>query len=159
MDAITLLKQQHQEVDMLFQRLQHGGEDEKIQLLGQLAEKLTIHAELEERHFYPFAMRMGIQDMVDHSLHEHAQVKGLIAEILQLKRHDPRLAQDIQQLQQSVQAHVKEEEETLFPRLMSLATQDDLRNVAIEMRATMDAMSDQELLKIAESHGSPMESL
>jgi hemerythrin superfamily protein len=158
MDAIAMLKQQHQEVDMLFQRIQQAGEDEKIQLLGQLAEKLTIHAELEERHFYPFAMRMGIQDMVDHSLQEHAEVKGLIAEILQLKRHDPRIDQDVQKLQQSVQAHVKKEEETLFPRLMGLVSGEDLGNVGIEMKATMDAMSNQELLKMAESHGSHMES-
>jgi hemerythrin superfamily protein len=156
MDALAMLKQQHQEVDMLFQRIRQGGEDEKIQLLGQLAEKLTIHAEIEERHFYPFAQRMGIQDMVDNSLREHAQVKQLIAEILQLKRHDPRIDQNIQQLQQSVQSHVQVEENTLFPRLMSVASEDDLRNVGMEMQQTMDTLSSQELLKMAEHQGSPM---
>jgi hemerythrin superfamily protein len=154
MDALTMLKQQHQEVDELFDRLQQADESEKITLMGQLSEKLTLHAMIEERHFYPFCMRMGIQDMVDHSLQEHAEVKQLISEILQMKRHDPRIDSSVQRLMMSVQAHVKEEENTLFPRLMSVASEEDLRSVGMEMQRTMDELSQQELLKLAENEGS-----
>ncbi|MDY7227981.1 hemerythrin domain-containing protein [Hyalangium rubrum] len=154
MDALALLKQQHQEVDVLFERIRQCGEEEKILLLGKISEKLTIHAQIEERHFYPFARRMGIQDMVDHSLQEHAQVKQLIAEILQLKRHDPRIEQNVQKLQSSVQEHVKEEENTLFPRVSSVASTEDLMSVGMEMQRTMEELSQQELLKMAENQGS-----
>jgi hemerythrin superfamily protein len=153
MDAIALLKQQHREVDALFERIAQAGEDEKILLLGKLAEQLTIHAQLEERHFYPFAQRMGIQDMVDQAFQEHAQVKQMIAELLQLKRHDPRVEQNVQLLQQSVQSHVREEENSLFPRLMSLASQEDLMSVGQEMQSTMEELSRQELLAMAENQG------
>lgn len=156
MDALALLKQQHQEVDMLFDRLRQAGEEEKILLLGKLSEKLTIHTQLEEQHFYPFAQRMGIQDMVHHSLQEHAQVKQLIAELLQLKRHDPRIDQTVRQLQQSVQSHVKEEEEVLFPRLSSVASEEDLSSVGMQMQRTMEELTQQELLKMAEQQGSTM---
>lgn len=154
MDAIAMLKQQHQEVDELFDRIQQADADERITLLGQISEKLTLHATIEERHFYPFCMRMGIQDMVDHSLQEHAEVKQLIADILQMKRHDPRLMQDTMKLMKSVKEHVKEEENMLFPRLMSVASEGDLGTVAMEMQRTMDEMSQQELLKMAEHEGS-----
>jgi hemerythrin superfamily protein len=154
MDALTMLKQQHQEVDELFDRIQHADESEKITLMGQISEKLTLHAMIEERHFYPFCMRMGIQDMVDHSLQEHAEVKQLIATILQMKRHDPMIDQNVHKLMISVQSHVKEEENTLFPRLMSVASEEDLRSVGMEMQRTMDEMSQQELLKLAEHEGS-----
>jgi hemerythrin superfamily protein len=154
MDALTMLKQQHREVDELFDRIQHADESEKITLMGQISEKLTLHAMIEERHFYPFCMRMGIQDMVDHSLKEHAEVKQLISEILQMKRHDPMIDQSVHKLMTSVQSHVKEEENTLFPRLMSVASQEDLRSVGMEMQQTMDEMSQQELLKLAEHEGS-----
>ncbi|WP_224370088.1 hemerythrin domain-containing protein [Hyalangium versicolor] len=154
MDALAMLKQQHQEVDELFDRIQRCDEEERITLLGQISERLTMHAEIEERHFYPFARRMGIQDMVDHSLQEHAEVKQLIAEILQLKRHDPRLMQDAMKLMQSVKSHVKEEEDLLFPRVVSLASRDDLMNLGMEMQRTMDELSRQELLKMAEHEGS-----
>lgn len=154
MDALTMLKQQHQEVDELFDRMQQAGESEKITLMGQISEKLTLHALIEERHFYPFCIRMGIQDMVDHSLQEHAEVKQLIADILQTKRHDPRIDPSVQKLMMSVQAHVKEEENTLFPRLMSVASEEEIRSVGMEMQRTMDEMSQQELLKLAEHEGS-----
>lgn len=154
MDAIAMLKQQHREVDELFDRIQKADADERVTLLGQISEKLTLHATIEERHFYPFCMRMGIQDMVDTSLQEHAEVKQLIADILQMKRHDPSLEQDTMKLMTSVQEHVKEEENTLFPRLMSVASEEDLANVAIEMQRTMEELSQQELLKLAEHEGS-----
>jgi hemerythrin superfamily protein len=154
MDALAMLKQQHQEVEELFVRIQELDENECITLLGQISEKLTLHAELEERHFYPFARRMGIQDMVDHSVQEHAEVKHLIAEILQLKRSDPLIMQDAMKLMNAVRAHVKEEENTLFPRLMSVASQEDLMNLGMEMQRTMDELSHQELLKMAEHEGS-----
>jgi hemerythrin superfamily protein len=154
MDALTMLKQQHQEVDELFDRMQQADESEKITLMGQIAEKLTLHAMIEEQHFYPFCMRMGIQDMVDHSLQEHAEVKQLISEILQMKRHNPLIDPSVQKLMMSVQSHVKEEENTLFPRLMSVASEEDLRSVGMEMQRTMDELSQQELLKLAEHEGS-----
>jgi hemerythrin superfamily protein len=154
MDALTMLKQQHQEVDELFGRFEQASETEKITLMGQISERLTLHAMIEERHFYPFCMRMGIQDMVDHSMEEHAEVKQLISEILQMKRHDPLIDQNMHRLMMSVQAHVKEEENTLFPRLMSVASREDLMSVGMEMQGTMDKMSQQELLKLAEHEGS-----
>jgi hemerythrin superfamily protein len=154
MDALTMLKQQHQEVDELFDRIEQTDESERITLMGQISEKLTLHAMIEERHFYPFCMRMGIQDMVDHSMKEHAEVKQLIAELLQLKRHDPLIDQSVRKLMMSVRAHVKEEENTLFPRLTSVASAEDLRSVGMEMQRTMDEMSQQELLKLAEHEGS-----
>jgi hemerythrin superfamily protein len=153
MDAIAMLKQQHREVDSLFESIRTASEDEKILLLGKLSEQLTIHAQLEERHVYPFAQRVGIQDMVDHALEEHAKVKQLIAEILSLKRHDPRVDENIQMLQQSVQAHVAEEESAFFPRLASLTQPDDLMNLGMEMQRTMEELSQQELLAMAESQG------
>jgi hemerythrin superfamily protein len=156
MDALAMLKQQHREVDELFDRIEQAESDEKITLLGQISEKLTIHATIEERHFYPFCMRMGIQDMVDESLQDHAQVRQLIADILQMKRSDPRLDQEAHQLMMSVQAHVKEEENTLFPRLMSVAEEEDLRTLGMEMQRTTDELSQQELLKMAEHEGSTL---
>jgi hemerythrin superfamily protein len=156
MDAIAMLKMQHQEVNELFDRIQHASADEKIILLGQISERLTLHATIEERHFYPFCMRMGIQDMVDHSMQEHAEVKQMISEILQMKRHDPHIDQTLHRLMMSVQSHVQEEETSLFPRLMSIAAEEDLRDVGMEMQRTMDELSQQELLKMAEHEGSTL---
>lgn len=153
MDAIEMLTQQHREVDELFERIERSDGDERIQLIGRVCERLTLHTQIEERHFYPFAQSAGIQDLVDHSLEEHGEAKQLISQLLQLKRNDPRVVQLCGQLKDSVQHHVKEEENTFFPRLKSLASVDDLRAVADEMQRTMDELSKQELLKMAEHEG------
>lgn len=154
MEALTMLKQQHQEVDELFDRIQMADESEKVTLMGQISEKLTLHMMIEERHFYPFCMRMGIQDMVDQSIKEHAEIKQLISELLQMKRNDPMIEQSMRKLMMSVRSHMNEEESTLFPRLMSIASEESLRGVGMEMERTMDEMSQQELLKLAEHEGS-----
>jgi hemerythrin superfamily protein len=156
MNAIDLLKLQHREVDVLFMQATKAGLDEKVTLLGQIAEKLTLHAQIEEQHLYPFARRMGIQDMVDHSLQEHAEAKRLVADLLQSKRHDPKLEQELMQLQQSVKHHVQEEEEKLFPRLMELASMDDLERLGEQLQQSADALMNQELLRMAEQEGSAL---
>jgi hemerythrin superfamily protein len=156
MDAIKMLTQQHREVDDLFERILSSTGDEKIRLLGLVCERLTIHAEIEERHFYPFARSAGIQDLVDHSIEEHAEVKQMISELLQVKRNDPRIDTLCKQLMTSVQQHVKEEESTFFPRLSSVVAQDDLIRVAEEMQRTADDLAKQELLKMAEQAGADM---
>lgn len=156
MNAIDLLKLQHREVDVLFMRATQAAADEKIMLLGQIAEKLTLHAQIEEQHMYPFAQRMGIQDMVDHALEEHAQAKRLIADLLQSKRNDPKLEQELMQLMQSVQHHVKEEEEKLFPRLASVASEEDLAQLGDTLQQATDELMNQELLRMAENEGSAL---
>lgn len=153
MNAIDLLKQQHREVDVLFERAARAKPGEKIGLLGQLAEKLTLHARIEEQHFYPFARSKGIQDMVDHSLQEHAEAKRLIANLLQSKRNDPKLDSALARLQQSVQQHVKEEEEKLFPRLIGVASAEELDGLGDTLQQSADELSNQELLQMAESEG------
>jgi hemerythrin superfamily protein len=156
MNAIELLTQQHREVDELFLKATKASPDEKVSLLGRLAEKLTIHAHIEEQHFYPFARRMGIQDLVDHSLQEHMEAKRLLADLLQSKRNDPKLDSELLQLQQSVKHHVKEEEEKFFPRLASIAPAGELDVLGDTLQQAVEELSGQELLRMAEHEGSTL---
>ena len=56
----------------------------------------------------------------------------------------------------SVRQHVKEEENTFFPRLGSVVSQEDLIRVAEEMQATADDLAKQVLLMMAELAGADM---
>lgn len=156
MNAIDLLKQQHREVDALFLKAIQADVDGKVTLLGQLAEKLTIHAHIEEQHFYPFAQRMGIQDLVDHSLQEHMEAKRLLADLLQSKRNDPKLQDELLRLQKSVKHHVREEEEKLFPRLAELAPVEELERMGDTLEQAAVDLSKEELLRMAEHEGSAL---
>ncbi|MFL5356887.1 hemerythrin domain-containing protein [Archangium sp.] len=155
MSAIELLKQQHREVDDLFQRLKASGGDERISLLGKVAEALTIHAALEEQFFYPFAREQGVDGLIDESFQDHAEVKQLISEILQVKQTDPRLGELCGRLERMVTEHVSHEETTLMPKVEAVANTGDLVSMRDDMQRAIDAWRNRELLRMAEHQESP----
>jgi hemerythrin superfamily protein len=156
MDAIDLLKQQHREVDGLFERIEREaleGEPRAL-LLARIAEKLTIHAQIEEQHFYPFARSAGIQDLVEHSTEEHAKVKKMLADMLRTRQDDPKLGALCQELKTNVQHHVQEEETKLFPQLQSVVSRDQLDDVGERMHDAAQRLAQKDVLTMAETHGS-----
>ncbi|QRK09085.1 hemerythrin domain-containing protein [Archangium violaceum] len=155
MSAIDLLKQQHREVDDLFLRIKSSEGDERISLLGKVAEALTIHAALEEQFFYPFAREQGVDGIIDESFKDHAEVKHLISEILQVKQTDPRLNELCGRLERMVTEHVSHEERTLMPKVESLANREDLVSMRDGMLQAIDNWRNSELLRMAEHQESP----
>ncbi|MFY0525417.1 hemerythrin domain-containing protein [Archangium gephyra] len=150
MSAIELLKQQHREVDGLFQRIKSTTGDERIALLGKVAEALTIHAALEEQYFYPFARQQGVDGLIDESFQDHAEVKRLLSEILQMKQTDPGLEGLCLRLERMVTEHVSQEESALLPKVQSLANEEDLDSMREDMQQAIDQWRNTELLRMAE---------
>lgn len=155
MSAIELLKQQHREVDDLFQRIRSSEGDERISLLGKVAEALTIHAALEEQFFYPFAREQGVDGIIDESFQDHAEVKRLISEILQVKQTDPRLGELCGRLERMVTEHVSHEESRLMPKVEAVADADELVSMRDDMQQAIDSWRNRELLRMAEDQESP----
>ncbi|AKJ00975.1 hemerythrin HHE cation binding domain-containing protein [Archangium gephyra] len=155
MSAIELLKQQHREVDGLFQRIKSTTGDERISLLGQVAEALTIHAALEEQYFYPFARQQGVDGLIDESFQDHAEVKQLLSEILQVKQTDPRLDELCLRLERMVTEHVSQEESALLPKVQAVANEDELVSMRDDMQQAIDNWRNKELLRMAEHQESP----
>ena len=155
MSAIELLKQQHREVDGLFQRIKVANGDERISLLGQVAEALTIHAALEEHFFYPFAREQGVEGLIDESFQDHAEVKQLISEILQVKQTDPRLNELCLRLERLVTEHVSQEESSLLPTVQARANPEELLSMRAEMQEAINSWRNRELLRMAEHQESP----
>lgn len=155
MSAIELLKQQHREVDGLFQRIKSTTGDERISLLGQVAEALTIHAALEEQYFYPFARQQGVDGLIDESFQDHAEVKQLLSEILQVKQTDPRLDELCLRLERMVTEHVGQEESALLPKVQAVANEDELVSMRDDMQQAIDNWRNKELLRMAEHQESP----
>jgi hemerythrin superfamily protein len=153
--AIELLKQQHREVDELFQRIKSTTGDERISLLGKVAEALTIHAALEEQYFYPFARQQGVDGLIDESFQDHAEVKQLISEILQVKQTDPRLDGLCLRLERMVTEHVSQEESALLPKVQAMVNEEDLVSMRDDMQQAIDNWRNTELLRMAEHQESP----
>jgi hemerythrin superfamily protein len=150
--AIEFLKRQHREVEQLFEQLKVSDDErERVQLLGRLAEALTLHAVLEERHFYPLCRRAGLEEEANRSVEEHAQVKALVARTLQHTRRDPQLLPTVERLQEAVEAHVEEEETELFPKVEAGADEDALQQVGDELEADMPGLRESNLLEEADA--------
>src|ERR1700761_974241 len=80
--AVTLLKQDHREVEGWFDEYEQLEDDgEKLELFGRIALALKVHTAIEEEIFYPEERGDVEEDMLDEAYVEHDGAKKLIAEI------------------------------------------------------------------------------
>ena len=83
MDALELLKQDHQAVKDLFDQIDDAEDSkQRKKLFDQIDTQLNIHAHIEETVFYPEMQKIDeLKDMVEEALEEHQEVKTLLEEI------------------------------------------------------------------------------
>jgi hemerythrin superfamily protein len=118
-DAIALLEADHQRVETLFREFQASKADQatKLDMAQIICMELTMHSTLEEELFYPaFAKASGDQQLVQHALEEHQQVKDLIAQVPQSQNLDT----VVTQIATNMLKHIEEERRDLFPKTQSL---------------------------------------
>jgi len=131
MDAIALLKGEHDEVEKLFKRFEALGpraKKSKADIAERVITALSQHAVIEEEVLYPAArerMPEG-QDLVLEALEEHHVAKWLLSEIDGMTPDDERFAAKFAVLTENVRHHVKEEEGELFPKLRKAFSKKEL---------------------------------
>jgi hemerythrin-like domain-containing protein len=127
-EPIALLMSQHREVEDLFSKIESAGDKaftSKKKLFATLAEKLTLHMKLEESIFYPAAMKVD-DDAVVEAREEHANVKTMIRKIAAIEPSDETFTAKVKVLKELVEHHVEEEESTLFPECKKSFEEEDL---------------------------------
>jgi hemerythrin superfamily protein len=138
MNAIKLLKQQHREVEVLFKQLEKAKSARpRLKAFEQIADKLAVHATIEEKLFYPSVKRRQTEEILLEAVEEHLGVKRVIADLLDLEADDPTFEAKIKVLKDLVEHHVEEEEETLFPKVAKLLDDDELEAIGDEMADAM----------------------
>jgi hemerythrin superfamily protein len=136
-NAIELLESQHREVDELFEQISETEDDEEVeQLFVQLADKLAMHAKIEELHFYPAVKAARTEDILLESLEEHLGIKRALADLIDMDPADETFDAKVKVLQELVEHHVEEEESDLFPKVRKILSADQLTALAQEMAAT-----------------------
>lgn len=136
MDAIKLLILQHKEVDALFEEFESAGERpsaKKFKIFSVIAEKLKMHAHIEEVIFYP-AIKKIDESLVLESYEEHDVVKNLIAKGQKNGAADKSFIAIVTVLKEVVRHHVKEEENDLFPECKSRLKSDTLELLGKKMQ-------------------------
>ena len=119
-DWFAALKADHQLVDGLFTLLERTAEGEtgKRQLLiSKIAYALAKHQFEEEHVVYPTLLDGGPAETPRHLDAEHFEMKSFVHELLVLPKDDPQWLKKAAALRRLIQAHVREEEQIVFPRL------------------------------------------
>jgi hemerythrin superfamily protein len=138
MDAITMLRDDHRNVEKIFKRFEKAGReayDERRALVTTMTEELTAHTLAEEQAFYP-AVREAlpeVDDTVLESLEEHHVVKVTLTELAGMDPQDERFTAKVTVLMESVRHHVEEEENELFPEVRKAIGRKALQDLATAM--------------------------
>jgi hemerythrin-like domain-containing protein len=146
-DCILMLEQQHRQVERTFEELmqlcEDGGEDVRPKLL-ELADLITSHAIIEERHFYPRVRAAQTEDLIADSYHDHDDVKNVVLHILDAGPEDDEFLAKVEELQGLIEAHVMEEEQQLFPQVRKMLSSEDLQSMTEQMLDTMRELDREE---------------
>lgn len=138
-DAIEILTSQHREVDALFEELEKAGDrahKTKQKLAQKIAEKLTAHARLEEKHFYP-AAKEADEALVAEAAEEHFGVKNMLQRLAKAKPGSEEFDARVTVLKELVEHHVKEEEQDLFPKCREALGAEKLTAMGIAIAQAM----------------------
>jgi hypothetical protein len=111
-DAITLLKNDHREVEKLFKEFEKAkGDGRKQKLAHQICLELIVHSELEETIFYPACEGIVEEDELKEGYVEHDAAKLMIAEIIANEGGDDEFFDTkVHVLQEEIEHHIEEEE-------------------------------------------------
>ncbi len=132
MDCLDLLIADHNRFRGTFARFQSAHESENVaemsSLFNLLAQDLVIHTTIEEEVFYPAAHDLSeeIGETIDEGLEEHHVADVLVEEMKALTPGGDAWVAKGMVLIESVEHHIDEEEQELFPSVRS-ATDADFR--------------------------------
>jgi hemerythrin superfamily protein len=138
MDALELLKNDHQKVKELFKQAESNGDETKQRrLFDQIKTELETHTRIEESVFYPAVQKHEeLKDMVLESLEEHKQVKTLLREMENLASNSEKFEPKLKVLMENVEHHAEEEEEgKMFPKIRKLFSRSDLEALGEELES------------------------
>jgi hemerythrin-like domain-containing protein len=143
MDAIKYLKQQHRELDGLFDDFENasdGAKKTKLQLCRKVCDLLAVHAAVEEKIFYPAAKYAETEEMLQEAVEEHLSVKRIIADLVELDEIDDQAEAKMSVLKEQKKHHVEEEEKELFPKAKKQLGADQLQELGEEMEKMADEL-------------------
>src|SRR2546427_2316758 len=135
MDAIELLKQDHKKVEKLFTEMEK--KEARQKLFPELDRELSVHAEIEEKIFYPATKEAEpTRDLVLESIEEHKQIKMVLSDLEKADMNTDTWLAGLKVLMEDVQHHVGEEEKELFPKVKSkVLSKDQLDDLGARMEA------------------------
>jgi hemerythrin superfamily protein len=114
------LKTEHRLTLKIFDAIEKTGarqEKKRAVLLVQLQHALGKHAFEEENVVYPAMRDHGQVEEADRLVHDHGYVKQYLFDLSELSPGNPEWIKKVRAFRSELEAHIRIEEEELFPRL------------------------------------------
>jgi hemerythrin superfamily protein len=134
MNAIELLKTDHDKVDRLFQKVKATGEDEHKELFEKIKAELEVHTHIEEKIFYPrLRQEEELEDITLEGIEEHHQAKMFLRELSSLSDDSEKFEPKLKVLMEDITHHVQEEEGQMFPKVEKVINSAELEELGKRM--------------------------
>lgn len=134
MHVFSLLHEDHENVALIFKKIDSMKSQETAQtheqLFKELSTELELHAKVEEDIVYPVFKKHGeTRQIVEESVREHKEIDRLLSELKGMRPDDQKWMGKLDELQGKVEHHVKEEEEQLFPQGRKIVSEDQAQQL------------------------------
>lgn len=118
MNALELLKNDHDKVEELFEKVKANEDGDNTATFEKIKAELDVHAHIEETIFYPHLLKNGDEDLqkiVNEGIEEHRQMKMFLKELDNLTGDGDKFKAKLKVLIEDTEHHVEEEEGEMFP--------------------------------------------
>jgi hypothetical protein len=138
MDAIQLLKQEHETAKKMFAQIREARGEQRGQLWTKLKPELKVHETMEETALYrPIAQEARadeqLKDWQEHHHEEVAELESLIQEISESDPTDEEWMEKIEELEETLEHHIEEEEGDIWPRIQEVWDRSKLEQAGQQM--------------------------
>ncbi len=140
MNIYKVLSDDHEKVRMLLTELvglNDKDTERRSELIAEIRDELIPHVRAEEAVFYN-SLRMidASKSMAMHGYAEHLEAEGMFRALQAMDKLDTSWKSTAQKLKQSIEHHIREEENEMFNAAKQLFTEEE----AVAMAETFEAM-------------------
>jgi hemerythrin-like domain-containing protein len=139
MDAITLLKRDHDKVKGILAELEPTTEratKTRTELFARLKSELTVHEIIEEEIFYPtLKQHPKAKEIVLEGYEEHNVVDTVMGEMEALSVEDETWGAKCKVMIENIEHHIEEEEGEMFTKARQVLDSDELEALGRAMEA------------------------
>jgi len=144
MDAMSLLKEDHQKVKKMLAELEsttERGVKTREELFTKVKQELIIHEAIEEEIFYPaLKQHPKTKEITLEAYEEHHVVNTVMAEIEGVSYDDEKWGAKFKVMKENLEHHIEEEEGEMFKQAKQVFDKDELAQLGDSMIARKEEL-------------------
>ena len=148
MDAMSLLKEDHQKVKKMLAELEsttERGVKTREELFTRLKQELVVHEAIEEEIFYPaLKEHPKTKEIALEGYEEHHVVDTVMAEIEGVAYDDENWGAKFTVMKENLEHHIEEEEGEMFKQAKQVFDEDELDQLGESMMARQEELMRQQ---------------